>query len=95
MALQQGRLDRYSSPRKFVHTLGSYYNLERASVKPVKQTEHEPELEWTPEALAKLNNVPFFARAQAKSRSEELARQQWADAVTVDLIEQARVEFGQ
>ena len=53
------------------------------------------ELEWTPEARAKLKNVPFFARSQAKSRSEALAREQWSEVVTVDLIEQARVEFGQ
>lgn len=53
------------------------------------------ELEWSPEALQKLSNVPFFARGQAKSRSEELARQQWQSLVTVAVLEQAREEFGQ
>jgi len=55
----------------------------------------DTELEWTPEALAKLNKVPFFARTQARSRSEELARRCWAEQVTADLVEQARLEFGQ
>lgn len=60
------------------------------------QSSHaDPELMWTPEALAKIDNVPFFARTQAKSRSEALARAQWATVVTADLVEQARVEFGQ
>jgi len=61
----------------------------------VQSSNSEPDVVWTPEALAKLNNVPFFARTQAKSRSEALARAQWATVVTVDLLEQARVEFGQ
>ncbi|WP_287128965.1 protochlorophyllide oxidoreductase [Candidatus Cyanaurora vandensis] len=55
----------------------------------------EPELVWTPEALAKLNNVPFFARTQAKSRSEALARARWTTVITVEVIEEARAEFGQ
>ena len=55
----------------------------------------EPELAWSPEALAKLNKIPFFARSQAKSRSEGLARELEEEVVTVAMIEQARVEFGQ
>jgi Proto-chlorophyllide reductase 57 kD subunit len=62
-------------------------------VAPVEKTSIE--IEWTPEALAKLKNVPFFARSQAKSRAETLAREQWSEVVTVDVIENARVKFGQ
>ncbi len=52
-------------------------------------------LEWTPEAKAKLKNIPFFVRAQARQRIEQLARAAGQEVVTVELVEQARVEFGQ
>ncbi|MBE9181505.1 PCP reductase family protein [Oculatella sp. LEGE 06141] len=53
------------------------------------------DLEWTPEAEAKLKNIPFFVRAQARQRIEALARDAEMETVTVDLVEQARLEFGQ
>jgi len=52
-------------------------------------------LEWTPLAKAKLKNIPFFVRAQAKARIEQLARAAEQEVVTVELVEQTRVEFGQ
>ncbi|MBD2363276.1 PCP reductase family protein [Anabaena minutissima FACHB-250] len=52
-------------------------------------------LRWTSEAKDKLQNIPFFVRAQAKARIENLARQAGKDVVTADLVEQARAEFGQ
>ncbi len=52
-------------------------------------------LEWTADAEAKLKGIPFFARPQARQRIEELARQLDSEVITVDLVEQARVEFGQ
>lgn len=52
-------------------------------------------LQWTTEAKAKLKNIPFFVRAQAKARIEQLARQAELNVVTADLVEQARLEFGQ
>jgi hypothetical protein len=53
------------------------------------------ELKWTPEARAKLKNIPFFVRTQARERIEHLAREAELDTVTADLVEQARLEFGQ
>lgn len=53
------------------------------------------ELRWTPEAKAKLKNIPFFARSQARQRIEHLARTAQLDVVTAELVEQARLEFGQ
>ncbi|AGY56541.1 proto-chlorophyllide reductase 57 kD subunit [Gloeobacter kilaueensis JS1] len=53
------------------------------------------ELRWTPQALVKLRNIPFFVRSQARLRIEELARASGADLVTVELVQQARLEFGQ
>lgn len=50
---------------------------------------------WTPEAQAKLKNIPFFVRAQARKRIEDVAREQEADAITAAMVEQVRLEFGQ
>ncbi|MBD2184371.1 PCP reductase family protein [Planktothrix sp. FACHB-1355] len=52
-------------------------------------------LKWTPEAQVKLKNIPFFVRTQARLRIEQLARQAELDVVTAEIVEQARLEFGQ
>ena len=52
-------------------------------------------LEWTPEAIAKFKNIPFFVRTQARQRIEQLAREAELNVVTVEIVEQARLEFGQ
>ncbi|MDB9315239.1 PCP reductase family protein [Spirulina sp. CS-785/01] len=52
-------------------------------------------LSWTPEAKQKLKNIPYFVRSQARQRIEELAREAETSVVTVDIVEQARLEFGQ
>lgn len=53
------------------------------------------ELQWTPEAKAKLKNIPYFVRTQARQRIEELAREAELETVTPEIVERARVEFGQ
>ncbi|MGK7919864.1 MAG: PCP reductase family protein [Trichodesmium sp.] len=53
------------------------------------------ELQWTPEAQAKLKNIPYFVRTQARKRIEELAREAEQEVVTGEIVEQARLEFGQ
>lgn len=52
-------------------------------------------LEWTPAARAKLKNIPFFVRAQARQRIEQFVRGNGQELVTAELVEQARLEFGQ
>ena len=52
-------------------------------------------LPWTKEAQQKLKNIPYFARVQARQRIEQLAREADLDEITADLVEQARLEFGQ
>jgi Proto-chlorophyllide reductase 57 kD subunit len=52
-------------------------------------------LRWTSEAKTKLKNIPYFVRPQAKARIEQLARQAEQEVVTAELVEQARLEFGQ
>jgi Spy/CpxP family protein refolding chaperone len=53
------------------------------------------QLKWTPEARAKLKSIPFFVRSQARERIEHLAREADLDIVTAEIIDQARLEFGQ
>lgn len=51
-------------------------------------------LRWTAAAQAKLKNIPFFVRTQARQRIEQLAREANLEEVTVEIVEQARLEFG-
>ena len=53
------------------------------------------ELKWTPEAKTKLKNIPYFVRGQARQRIEQLAREAEQETVTPEIVEQARLEFGQ
>lgn len=52
-------------------------------------------LQWTPEATAKLKQIPFFARSQARHLVEQLARAEELDTITPELVDKARLEFGQ
>lgn len=52
-------------------------------------------LDWTPDAEATLKKVPFFVRSQARQRIEQLAREQKLETVTAELVQAARLEFGQ
>lgn len=52
-------------------------------------------LQWTPEAKIKLRNIPFFVRIQARKRIEQIAQEAYLEVVTVEIVEQARAEFGQ
>ncbi|HEY9880645.1 MAG TPA: PCP reductase family protein [Leptolyngbyaceae cyanobacterium] len=51
--------------------------------------------QWTADAKAKLDNIPFFVRAQARARIEATARSQNLDLITADLVEEIRLQFGQ
>jgi len=53
------------------------------------------ELQWLPEAKVKLKNIPYFVRTQARQRIEQLARKTDQGIVTPEIVEQARLEFGQ
>ncbi|MDJ1171137.1 PCP reductase family protein [Roseofilum sp. BLCC_M154] len=53
------------------------------------------ELQWTAEAQVKLKKIPYFVRSQARGRIEQLARESDSEIITADLVEQARLEFGQ
>lgn len=51
--------------------------------------------QWTSAAKAKLKNIPFFVRPQARQQIEELARSANYDEITPEIVEQARAELGQ
>lgn len=53
------------------------------------------DLYWTPQAQAKLKMIPFFARPQARQKIEAIARAAELEEVTIEIVEQARAEFGQ
>lgn len=61
----------------------------------MRDNDFTDELEWTSAAKAKLKNIPFFVRSQARQRIEQLARSTGQAVVTAELVEQARHEFGQ
>jgi len=52
-------------------------------------------LRWTPQAKAKLKDIPFFVRPQARQKIEQFARQANSSEITVEIVERARLEFGQ
>ena len=53
------------------------------------------DLSWTLQAQIKLKMIPFFARPQARKKIEAMARAAELEEVTAEIVEQARVEFGQ
>ena len=80
---------------RFCVTQSHLYAASNEGVDTMGDSNFTDALQWTTEAKAKLKNIPFFVRAQAKARIEQLARQGEQDVVTADLVEQARLEFGQ
>jgi hypothetical protein len=60
-----------------------------------KMSDDPETLTWTPEAQAKLRNIPYFVRSQARQRIEEITYASDTNIVTADIVEQARIEFGQ
>jgi hypothetical protein len=61
----------------------------------MKNSNFSDELKWTAEAKQKLKNIPYFVRSQARQRIEQLAREGELEVVTPEIVEQARLEFGQ
>jgi len=61
----------------------------------MENTEWQETIRWTAEASSKLKSIPYFVRTQARYRIEQLARDAGLEQVTLELVEQARQEFGQ
>ncbi|MFO0694132.1 MAG: PCP reductase family protein [Polyangiales bacterium] len=48
------------------------------------------DIHWTPEALKKIERVPFFVRPFAKKKAESEARARGITTITAELLEQLR-----
>ena len=60
-----------------------------------QNSDNEDEFTWTTEAKAKFKNIPYFVRSQARQRIEQLAADSGSDTITAEIVEKAKLEFGQ
>jgi nucleotide-binding universal stress UspA family protein len=95
-------LGRWGSHKESMSSIGSnalnlvhktYENILIASseddekiIIPELSTKEAQDLEWTPDAIAKLERVPGFVRKMVKKTVEDKAREKGINVVTVDLI---------
>jgi hypothetical protein len=61
----------------------------------MQNSDYSESLTWTAEAKVKYKNIPYFVRSQARERIEQIALAAGSDTITAEIVEQARVEFGQ
>lgn len=51
-------------------------------------------IEWTPDAEARLKEIPFFVRPAARKKIEKFAQELNLSQITVEVYEQAKQKFG-
>lgn len=51
-------------------------------------------IEWTPEAEARLKEIPFFVRPAARKKIEKFAQESGTVQITVDVYDAAKQRFG-
>ncbi|WP_017302475.1 PCP reductase family protein [Nodosilinea nodulosa] len=51
-------------------------------------------MEWTPDADARLKEIPFFVRPAARKKIEKFAQDQGLSLITVEVYEAAKKQFG-
>ena len=51
--------------------------------------------QWTPEAEARLQEIPFFVRPAARRKIEKFAQNADIAQITVEVYEQAKQKFGE
>jgi hypothetical protein len=51
-------------------------------------------MEWTPDAEARLKEIPFFVRPAARKKIEKFAQAANATQITAEIYEQAKQKFG-
>jgi hypothetical protein len=51
-------------------------------------------MEWTPEAEARLKEIPFFVRPAARKKIEKFAREAELNQITEETYETAKKQFG-
>lgn len=50
-------------------------------------------MEWTPEAEAKLKEIPFFVRPAARKKIEKFVTEKGETLITVELYLEAKAKF--
>ncbi len=50
-------------------------------------------IQWTPEAEAKLKDIPFFVRPFARKKIETYAQDNSLSPITIDIYEEAKKQF--
>jgi DNA-directed RNA polymerase subunit RPC12/RpoP len=65
-----------------------------AGVVQEMQSASPEEVRWTPEALARLENIPDFVRPMARQGVEHYAKSNGHAVVDVAVLDEARVKFG-
>lgn len=58
-------------------------------------SDYSEDILWTDEAKVKYKNIPYFVRSQARLRIEQIAQASGSDRITAEIVEKARIEFGQ
>ncbi len=61
----------------------------------MQSSDYTEGLTWTAEAKLKFKNIPYFVRSQARQRIEQLAEASGSDTITAEIVEKAKIEFGQ
>ena len=51
-------------------------------------------MEWTPEAEARLKEIPFFVRPAARKKIEKFAQDQGLNQINEETYEAAKKQFG-
>ncbi len=51
-------------------------------------------IEWTPEAEARLKEIPFFVRPAARKKIEKFAQEAGTLPITPDVYDAAKKKFG-
>jgi len=51
-------------------------------------------MEWTPEAEARLKEIPFFVRPAARKKIEKFAQEQGLNQISEATYEAAKKQFG-
>lgn len=72
-----------------------YQNQYNTSNKDMPDSDYFEGLTWTVEAKVKYKNIPYFVRTRARQRIEQMAQASGSDTITAEIVEKARVEFGQ
>ena len=68
--------------------------LDKISVKPKNiDISMSEKIVWTPEAEAKLKDIPFFVRPFARTKIETYAQDNSFSPITPEIYEQAKKQF--